>query len=233
MRVAILGDIHGNALALRAVLEAAVKEGVEKLLITGDLVGYYFAPGEVLKLLAPWDKVIVRGNHEEMLTSARTDPSQLTKIDATYGSGLRLALTELSSPQLDELSRLPHPLRVEIDGLRILLCHGAPWDSGHYVYPDAPPELLERCAEPDVDVVVMGHTHYPMLHSIDKRLLVNPGSVGQPRNRSPGAWWAMLDTCSDKKVVIKRETYDIQAVADEAKQRHPELPYLAKVLWRT
>ena len=233
MRIALLGDIHGNALALHAVLEAASEEGVEKLLITGDLVGYYFSPGKVLELLEPWDKIIVRGNHEEMLTLARNDPSQLTRIDRAYGSGLRLALDELSTTQLDMLDDLPHPLKVEIDGFSILLCHGSPWDSGHYIYPDTPHQLYERCAEPDADMVVMGHTHYPMLQRIMNKSLVNPGSVGQPRNRCPGAWWAMLDTCSDEKIVIKRENYNIQAVVDEAKLRHPELPHLARVLLRT
>lgn len=232
MRLALLGDIHGNALALRVVLDAAAKEGVEKLLITGDLIGYYFEPMEVLSLLEPWDKLIVRGNHEEMLALAYADASRIAAIESRYGSGLRMALEELSSVQIEELCRLPHPLSVEVDGLRILLCHGAPWDSGQYVYPDAPRELLERCAEADVDIVVMGHTHYPMLHEVNNCILVNPGSVGQPRNHRPGADWALLDTHS-RKIEMRHEKYDIQAMIDEAKRRHPELPYLAEVLSRT
>lgn len=232
MQVALMGDIHGNALALRAVLDKAVREGVEKLLITGDLVGYYFSPGMVLELLGPWNKHMVRGNHEEMLALACADASRIAAIESRYGSGLRLALEELSDLQIEELCRLPHPLSVEIDGLRILLCHGAPWDSGQYVYPDAPRELIERCAEPDVDIVVMGHTHYPMRHDVNNCILVNPGSVGQPRNHRPGADWALLDTRSGK-IEMRHEKYDIQALVDDAKRRHPEMPHLAEVLTRT
>ena len=69
MKLGLLGDIHSNNLALQAVLAAASSSGVEKLLITGDLVGYYYAPLEVLEMLQPWDRHIVRGNHEDMLNS--------------------------------------------------------------------------------------------------------------------------------------------------------------------
>ena len=70
MRIALLGDIHGNSFALAAVLEAARAAHVEKLLITGDFVGYYFWPREVLDMLDDWDVAAVRGNHEDMLVDA-------------------------------------------------------------------------------------------------------------------------------------------------------------------
>jgi predicted phosphodiesterase len=62
--------------------------------------------------------------------------------------------------------------------------------------------------------------------------LINPGSVGQPRNRQPGAQWAILDT-STRQVTLCCEDYDFHSVALEAAARHPELPYLSEVLVRT
>ena len=232
MKLALLGDIHGNDDALRTVLAAASSFGADELLITGDLVGYYFAPREVLKLLQPWRRHVVRGNHEDMLNAARSDRGFLTEVDARYGSGLRIAIDQLNEEQLDELCSLPHPLKLEIDGCKILLCHGAPWDNDYYVYPDAVPEMLERCAIQDFDLVVMGHTHYPMQHAIGKTLLVNPGSVGQPRNRQPGAHWALFDT-KNRSLEFRQEQYDSSALVLECQQRNPKLPYLAKVLTRT
>ena len=232
MKLALLGDIHGNHLALQAVLAAASSSGVEKLLITGDLVGYYYAPLKVLEMLQPWDRHIVRGNHEDMLNSARFDPAFLAQVDVRYGSGLRTAIEQIDAEQLDELCNLPHPLELVIDGCKILLCHGAPWDVDQYVYPDAVPEMLERCAKHDFDLVVMGHTHYPMQHAIGKTLLVNPGSVGQPRNRQPGAHWAIFDT-HNRSHEFHQEQYDSSALVQECHQRNPELPYLAKALTRT
>lgn len=232
MKLALLGDIHGNHLALQAVLRAASSSGVEKLLVTGDLVGYYYAPLQVLELLEPWDKHMVRGNHEDMLNVARTDLAFLAQVDARYGTGLRTAIEQLAGEQLDELCSLPHPLELSINGCRILLCHGAPWDNDQYVYPDAQPRVLDRCAVQEFDLVVLGHTHYPMRHQIGKTLVVNSGSVGQPRNRQPGAHWAIFDT-ADRSLQFHQEAYDSSVLVQECQERHPELPYLADVLIRT
>lgn len=231
MKVALLGDIHGNALALSAVLSAAKAAEVERLLITGDLVGYYFEPLNVLEQLGHWQRDVVRGNHEEMLSKARTDPSFLVAVSARYGSGLGVALEQLNERQLDEVCGLPHPLELTIGGSRVLLCHGSPWDINQYVYPDASQELLERCAESSFDLVVMGHTHYPMIQRIRSTLLINPGSVGQPRNRKPGASWALFDTESGA-VELRTEQYDVAFLVDECRRRHSELPYLSEVLLR-
>jgi len=232
MKLGLLGDIHGNDLALQAILAQASSSGVETLLITGDLVGYYYSPLKVLKLLRPWNKYIVRGNHEDMLISARSDPSYLAKVDARYGSGLRIAIEQLDTQQLDELSGLPHPVELVIDDCKILLCHGTPWDNDCYVYPDAKKELLARCAIQEFDLVVLGHTHYPMQHTIDYTIVVNPGSVGQPRNRQPGAHWAVFDTVN-RSIEFCQEQYDSSVLLQECQQRDPELPYLAEVLVRT
>jgi putative phosphoesterase len=231
VKLGLLGDIHGNHLALQAVLAAASSSGVEKLLVTGDLIGYYYGPLQVLELLQPWDRAIVRGNHEDMLIAARTDSSFLPQVDARYGTGLRTAIEQLDAQQLDMLCNLPHPLEQVIDGCRVLLCHGSPWDNKQYAYPDAQPELLERCAVPEFDLVVLGHSHYPMEKKIGKTLVVNPGSVGQTRNRQPGAHWAIFDTTS-RNLEFRQEQYDSSALVRESQQRHPELPYLAEVLIR-
>jgi len=228
----LLGDIHGNALALRNVLLAAEKQQVEALLITGDLVGYYFEPLEMLKLLEPWSKYLVRGNHEDMLSVARSNPSFLTKVNARYGLGLHAAIEQLSGLQLDELCALPHPTEIEIEKYKILLCHGSPWSTEEYIYPDADTNLLKRCSDTGFDVIVHGHTHYPAKHVVGKTLLVNPGSVGQPRNRQPGAHWAIFDAKTGE-VQFRCEGYDPTQIMEECGQKNPELPYLAEMLIRT
>jgi putative phosphoesterase len=214
------------------VLASAAAQGVDRLMVTGDLVGYYFAPLQVLKALEGWDWKSVIGNHEEMLKAARIDPQSLHQVETRYGTGLRIALEEIDASRLDGLCRMPRTLRQEIGGCRILLGHGAPWDTDQYVYPDASMDLLERCADPSCDLLVLGHTHYPMIRQLDHMTLVNPGSVGQPRNRVPGAHWAVIDTES-RKVEMRCEAYDAGPVVVEARRRHPEIPYLAEVLVRT
>lgn len=232
LKLALLGDVHGNAAALDAVLGAATEMGAEHLLVTGDLVGYYFSPAKVLESLEPWSRHVVRGNHENMLTASLTTPESLVSIGHRYGSGIKVALEQLSKKQLEALCSLPHPFAIDIDGCRILLCHGAPWDIDQYIYPDSTVEQLQRCAEPGFDFIVMGNTHYPMLKQLGDALIINPGSVGQPRNRQPGAHWALLDTAS-RRIEFKVQEYDMTALVQECRLRHPELPYLADVLERT
>ena len=77
--------------------------------------------------------------------------------------------------------------------------------------------------------VVQGHTHYPMIRKFENISVINPGSVGQPRNKDQGAQWALLDTESDK-IEHFCEQYDSSEVVMESKKRHPEIPYLADVL---
>lgn len=232
MKLALLGDIHGNRSALSAVLAAAREAGAERLLVTGDIVGYYFQPEAVLMGLAEWTAHMVRGNHEEMLRACRADPAVMALVERRYGSGLQVALDELSEQQLDDLCSLPDSVAIEVEGVRVLLCHGAPWDPNKYVYPDAPDEIVDRCAPPGFDVVVMGHTHYPMLRTRRQTLIVNPGSVGQPRDGQRGACWALLDTAT-RTVEHRVERYDATALVGECRRRHPGLPYLWEVLSRS
>lgn len=232
MRVALLADIHGNCLALEAVLNAARRHGAERLLVAGDLVGYYFWPGEVLELLAGWDLSLAAGNHELMLAKARFNGDSLGEIERSYGCGVRLAAETLTAEQLDLLCGLPQSLPVDVGGRRLLLCHGSPWDIDQYIYPDAGEELLARCASQECDLLVTGHTHYPMSLRVGGTLLVNPGSVGQPRNRRPGAHWALFDTESGEATLCC-ESYDAGPVVAQSRLRHPDLPYLWEVLERT
>ena len=232
MRLALLGDIHGNHLALAEVLLAAEQARVDMLLITGDLVGYYFWPGEVLDMLGPWEKLVVRGNHEDFLARALESDEILEQIDGRYGTGLRVAIESLSDERLAWLSGLPHPQAIDIEGTSILLCHGSPWDLDFYVYPDVRQGVLDRCADSEHDWIVLGHTHYPMAQAAGTSRIVNPGSVGQPRNRVPGAHWALLDTASGE-LSFRVEAYDPGPVIQAAVERNPDIPYLHQVLTRT
>ncbi len=232
MKVGLLGDIHGNYLALEAVLNAAKECDVTRFLVTGDLIGYYFWPGKVLELLSSVECTIVKGNHEGMLTSVVENPYLLPPIEKKYGSGLRVVLEQLNNEQVMELIRLPETQNVNINSCDILLCHGSPWDTDQYIYPDASEALLKKCTSFGVNIIIMGHTHYPLYRKIGTTFLINPGSVGQPRNKQPGASWAILDT-ETKNVTFRNENYPIQSVVDEASHREPMLPYLAEVLVRT
>jgi putative phosphoesterase len=230
MKVALLADVHGNSLALRAVLAAATESRCECLVVAGDLVGYYYDACGVLAALDGWSWHAVRGNHEDMLRDWR-DGLDRERIRQKYGSGLAEACERLESRQIDQLVSLPDRRAVEIAGRRVLICHGAPWGVDVYIYPDAPEEVRQRLLGEDADLIVFGHTHYPVVWRDGGKAAVNPGSVGQPRDGSRGASWALWDSESGD-VEIRRETYDVAALIAECRRRDPAVPYLSTVLER-
>jgi putative phosphoesterase len=231
MKIALLGDIHGNASALNAVLSAIKREHVNHLLITGDFVGYYYEPDVVLRYLTEWSHYAVRGNHEDMLLASHDDPVQANLYRVRYGSGVDVALASLSRKDIEDLRALPMTQEIDLNGKRLLLGHGAPWDTNCYIYQDAAEEIWHRLATYGHDYIVLGHTHHRFCKRVEKTLVINPGSVGQPRDRKPGAAWALLDTETDA-VTFFNEDYDLKSLVAEACMRDPHLPYLADVLER-
>ena len=231
MKIAVLADIHGNAGALRAALVEARKRGVEHLIVLGDLIGYYYAASDVLEQLREWPFVAIRGNHERMLAEALKNDGAMQTYRERYGSALDLAAATLEPQDIDWLIGLPDRTSVQLGGMALELCHGSPRDPDEYVYPDAKAAVLEACRVAEADFVLMGHTHYPMLATGERPLLLNPGSVGQARDRGGFACWCRIDT-DTRVVVLERTPYDTRALVDEARQRDGHLPYLADVLER-
>lgn len=231
MKIGVLADIHGNSVALEAVLKEVVALGVEHLLVLGDIVGYYYNPGDVLAQLAPFETTMIRGNHETMMEAAEHDESSAEKIRAKYGSGVSLALKKLSPEQVKQLLALPKTARVTLDGVTFLLCHGSPWDTNEYIYPDADEAVLKKCAAEDADFVLMGHTHRPFVYAHEGTVVLNAGSVGQPRDIGNLASWAVIDT-ANRSVVQRRTVFDIIPVQQEAERIDPAMPYLTDVLQR-
>lgn len=232
MNVAVLGDIHGNHLALKTVLTEIKKEGIKHLFIAGDIVGYYYHPDKVFDELADWSYELIQGNHDNMFVKIYQGDEKLRRwYEQKYGSGIEIALKVLDQEICEFISKLPVKKEILINNKKILLCHGSPWKFDEYIYPDSPEATIKQCAQGDFDVVIMGHTHYPMEKHINSTVILNAGSVGQPRNYIPGADWAILnlDTLG---VQLRHVQYDISAVIEEAEHINPELPYLAQVLYR-
>jgi putative phosphoesterase len=230
VKVAIIADVHGNADAMQAVAAAFRVCNVEKVIVAGDIVGYYYHPDRVLALLSEWDCVTIRGNHEDMLAAWLAGKGREDLV-SRFGSGLDSATRCLSVRQMEELIGLPTTKAIEIEGCRVLICHGSPWDHDAYIYPDADASIRRRLFDGTHDVVVFGHTHYPVLWSEQGRLAVNPGSIGQPRDRIPGACWALWDTDSGQ-IDLRRETYDAGGLVIECRTHDPHLSFIADVLTR-
>ncbi len=231
MRIGILGDVHGNKDALNAVLQSAEKCKVERLLITGDLVGYYPYAKEVLSLLSNWQTDSVRGNHEDMLVRSINDPKYLESVNEKYGFGLKESLVSLSKAEIRYLTELPHPLKIEIEKNIVLIAHGSPADINEYMYPDTDLLALKWVSQLDCDILFCGHSHYPMQKHFRNKLIINPGSVGQPRNKGSSAHWVLWNTELDS-FEFKTEEYELAELIHWAKSTNPKFTYLHEVFTR-
>jgi predicted phosphodiesterase len=232
-RIAVIGDVHGNADALAAVLRDARAFGVTRLVVLGDLVGYYYAPARVLELLAEWPSTVVRGNHEDLLGEwLAGDDDARADLRRRYGGGLAACEQQLSAETLQWLRELPHPLLVREDGCRAALCHGHPASISAYVYPDKVETALSVEDMQGADVVWLAHTHYPMDVERAGVRVCNPGSVGQPRDRDARSSWALWEP-GIRRVTWQRSSWDPTALLAMIAVRDPEVPYLRDVLTRS
>jgi putative phosphoesterase len=231
MKLGILADIHGNHFALREVLEEAAKQQVEKLLILGDIVGYYYHPDKVLELLDTWEYHFVKGNHEDLLQQVLTGELDIAILDAKYGSGHRAAIEKLTDTQVNKLLKAPEQVSLTIGGLKFFLCHGSPWDKNLYIYPDTDKSILDKVDETEADIVLIGHSHYAFLYKGNKTTLLNPGSVGQSRSTGGIANWAIIDT-SNVVMQLCSTLYDTSDLINEVREKDPSNAHLANILSR-
>jgi predicted phosphodiesterase len=237
MRFLVLSDIHASSTALETCLAAA--EGrYEKILCLGDVVDYGPDPNEVtekVKALAPF---IIRGNHDKVVAGLSDIEvfNPIAQIAARWTSG------QLNAENLTYIAQLPRG-PAHTDGLTIV--HGAYQDEDEYVF--APLQAMGGLLESPSAVTLFGHTHYQggfsyrdgQINVIQlrpdpgtkfaalrlepgTRYLINPGSIGQPRDGDPRAAFAIADL--DHQVIeFWRVPYDIAAV--QQRMEKAGLPY--------
>ncbi len=230
MRVAVLSDIHSNLVALEAVLDSA--GAVDAVWHLGDVVGYGPEPDAVVARLAAVGAVGVAGNHDRAAVGGR----EIDWFNDDAKAAMEWTRRRMSPATIDWLRGLPQT-RVEAD---TFLCHGSPRDPiWEYVMSTAVARAnLELLTTP---LGLFGHTHLPfawtrkgdrvtgregrdgatVTHDVGARQLLNPGSVGQPRDGDPRAGWLELDTDTGTGT-WHRVAYDVPAV--QAAMREVGLP---------
>jgi putative phosphoesterase len=231
MKIAVISDIHGNHTALNEVLKAARQEKVEKLLVLGDICGYYYHPDEVLHMIEGWDHEFIRGNHERILLQIKNGEIEEETIRKKYGSGHKCALENLTDSEIKKITQAPDRLKLVFDDTGILMCHGSPINADQYLYPDSDELVLNDCDVEGVDFVLVGHSHYPFLIRNKSGLLINAGSVGQSRIAGGQASWVTINTANH--VIEMRSTpYSTEKLEREIEINDPEVPYLREILKR-
>jgi diadenosine tetraphosphatase ApaH/serine/threonine PP2A family protein phosphatase len=236
MRLLVLSDLHANLTALEAALSAA-KGSWDNAVCLGDVVGYGPDPNEVTSQVRELATVTIRGNHDKAVAELMVTDD----FNPIARAAVQWTRAQLSNENLDWLASLPQgPLEAE----GVVLVHGAFQDEDEYVF--TPSQALEGLLDSTLPVTFYGHTHHQggfsyqetqlevlQLHPRDtearsalridkmKRYLLNPGSIGQPRDGDPRASFAIADL-ENQVVEFWRVPYDVEDVQE--RMRTARLP---------
>jgi len=231
LKIAIISDIHANIYAFLKIYEDINKEGITKILVAGDIVGYYYWPAEVIKILMEDERFIcIKGNHEHILEGFVDGVESSDAYRKKYGFGYDICIKELSIGQIGWLKALPNTLNLKFEAVTFKLSHEGSEDSNEYIYPNSPSSTLQK-ALTDVDFTIIGHTHYPFIYGLNNKFLINPGSVGQPRDMGGLASYAIINTLN-KAIIFKRIPFDVEPVIQKSIALNSDIEYLWKIMTR-
>jgi putative phosphoesterase len=226
MRVLLLADIHSNWAALQAVDEALRSAGdaYDACLFLGDLVDYGTDPLPCIDWVRRHASVAIRGNHDHAVAQ---------RVRSRGGTGLRrlaaatrpLHWSVIDPARNKYLARLPITRHLDLGGRTFYLVHATPHDPlDEYLIDDA--DLWRgRLRRIEADFVCVGHTHVPFHLDLGSTQVVNPGSIGQPRDGDPRASYAVIE---DGQVRIHRVEYDIDAAVRQMRETEVE-PWVVRL----
>lgn len=222
MRTLIFSDVHGNLEALNAVLKFAKSHHVDQYVFLGDLVGYGASPNETIeKVQALKPVTAIRGNHDKAVLAN----DSIETFNPIAAAAITWTRAHIHKKNLEFLGRLPKG-PVPVDG-EFEICHGSPFDEDYYIFGEFDAdEAFDYLTHP---VAFFGHTHIPVVYfkregdvgcqyitgqinlvKIEKGVsyLINPGSVGQPRDRNPRAAFVLYDR-EQRQIRFQRVEYEI------------------------
>ncbi len=226
-RIAVISDIHSNLVALEPVLEKINDESVDAIIVAGDHVGYYTQINETLEKLEKTSYVSIMGNHD--FAAVETCPLTRARLNPFAQVAIEYTRLHISSKSHAWLVKLPLRAILKYEDLKILMVHGHPEKPFEYLIGYNEERTLEMIRDVlekiDTDILITGHTHIPRVVSNKNKYYINPGSVGQPRDRDNRASFAIMDL-DKKEFQIHRIDYDIDQV-----KRLVQEALLPKELW--
>lgn len=202
MRTLVISDIHGNWPALRSVVE----NSFDAVIVLGDLVGYGPFPAECVNWVRDNADIVIQGNHDRAYAEnvpAGCRPSFRWLSDAVAP----LTWRQLGEDQLAYLRALPRWAMLNIDGSLYAFVHAAPTSPLYeYIGPD-PRRWEAELRGLSADVLIVGHTHLQFALRIGDCMVVNPGSVGQPKDGDPRAAFLVIE---DGECRLERAEYAVE-----------------------
>ncbi len=226
--LAAISDIHGNLVALEAVLADIAREKPDAILVGGDLALNGPDPAGVVDALQALDAattLIVQGNTDIAVADfdyAAAFPWMNDGVPDAFADATEWAHDALGPDRLDWLRRLPAERRWRADDdTLVLVCHGSPGSqTAGFDQALDPTVTIERVARTDARVIVCGHTHLPEIRDLGWKLIVNDGSAGYVFDGDPTASWAIVELVGGEvRAEIRRTAFDALAVANAISAR--------------
>lgn len=223
MRYLVFADIHGNLEAFLAVLKFIQKKKIDQYIFLGDLVGYGASPNEIIQKIQGLKPLsMIRGNHDKAICGQDT----IETFNPIAASAIYWTKEKILKKNFNFLLRQKKGPQILQE--TIMICHGAPFDEDYYIFGEF--DAAEAFDHITTPICFFGHTHFPFVYTekenvvegtfiegeanevkLEKgvRYLINPGSVGQPRDRNPRAACAIYD--SDARLIkFYRLEYNIE-----------------------
>jgi predicted phosphodiesterase len=234
-RTAILSDVHGNAVALRAVLAELDADGIDRAVCLGDVCQGGPDPDTCVDLLAGRGWPVVLGNADAFVLDPAAAEGSSEVVTERQLAVREWALERLGPARREIVAAYEPTVRLDLGGGRTLLaCHATPASYDPIVFPSAPEaEFRAAFGGTGADVVACGHIHLPYVRRIGETLVLNPGSVGLGYDHEadeatlrfdPWAAWAVISTRDGRfSVELRRTPFDADAVA--AAHRASGMPY--------
>ena len=220
MRYLVISDIHANLEAYETVMAEAAPLGFERVLVLGDLVGYGADPNAICeRIRALQPHALIRGNHDKVGSGIESPEG----FNAVARNAIKWTYETLSKENRAWLAALPAGPLIVDDMIEI--CHGTPFDEDAYVFDDL--DALRAMHAARRPLCLFGHTHVQVGHYLSRdqfglataddqrplsiplddanRYLVNPGSVGQPRDGDPRAGFGIVDTAAKERTIHRVE----------------------------
>jgi predicted phosphodiesterase len=234
MRYLIFSDIHSNLEAFEELLKLKAVKETDKCLFLGDMVGYGANPDEIINLFREMENVTsIRGNHDKVIANLESS-SLFNPVAAFSAEWSKLHISEANEEFLKQLKKGP-----EVVDHFITICHGSTFDEDYYVFSMF--EAVESFKFMETSIGFFGHTHFPVIYLMrnekidivqlseetkikldpNTRYLINPGSIGQPRDKNAKSSFIIFDS-TKKEILFKRYTYNIKET--QRKIREAGLP---------
>lgn len=230
MKLIIFSDIHGNFLAFQAFLDKIKSISYDYLVFCGDIFGYYYAQNEIIRGLACMEKLIwLKGNHDDYALNIYRGKAREDYFIEHYGHSYENIKARFQKEEIKLLASHDSKYVLYTKACKIGMFHGTPENSLEgRLYPDKPVLGIENYT--CYDYVILGHTHCRMERYVEDTLVINSGSLGQPRD-GWGYGFAVLDT-DLKKVEFQTVKIEPSLLYHQIDKYDPGLKKLKEVLER-